>query len=576
MAKYCVKCGKVLPDGVEICPNCDAAAAQEREAALFTHMTPDAEVWKTAEPVKQRKLKKKKTRSARRTAGFYIAACVLVAAAAILIIFGQPASRVARALRSGDIDHALQIYWGTPRLYESEQRSEKVDSAIMAAAQTICAQYADHKLDADTAATKLAQLGTFGDASAEMLADTYAEFRSFSSSQSHMEAAGKLFEKGDYLEARAEYLMVLNTDADYEAAQEKAADCLIRYGERIGAEAEALMEEGDFPGAIAMLKQGNDMLSNRYGTFSETIDGLLPQCYDRYEEYLLTGAQNLAALEDYEAAAAMIRTALGDFPTEREALTAALAQHEESARAKRLKNAGVRADEDYTAGNYAAAFAALEAFRQQPDEDAEGAQALIDAMERRFAADQCEKAKNVFAATRENLAQAIAVLDAALEIRPLEAIETYRSRLEEYLPLNLVEAEYAEKDGTVFRNTGDFVGLNGRTYTNGWIWGEDGASMSFALKGAYDLLECKFVTRRDDEEETEGQFEVWCDGEKVFTSEKLVHPQKDGQSVSVEVSGCEELKIVFLCDYEVSTTENGYCYHGICNPSLTKTIEDDA
>ena len=80
------------------------------------------------------------------------------------------------------------------------------------------------------------------------------------------------------------------------------------------------------------------------------------------------------------------------------------------------------------------------------------------------------------------------------------------------------------------------------------------------------------MDRRDDEEEVEGQFEVWCDGEKVFTSEKIVHPQVDGQSVSVQISGCDELKIVFLCDYEVSTTENGFCYHGICNPKLTKNL----
>ena len=33
----------------------------------------------------------------------------------------------------------------------SEQRSETVDNAIMAAADRICAQYADHALDADTA-----------------------------------------------------------------------------------------------------------------------------------------------------------------------------------------------------------------------------------------------------------------------------------------------------------------------------------------------------------------------------------------------------------------------------------------
>ena len=573
MAKYCVKCGKALPDGVEICPECNAAAAQEKEAALFTHMTPDAEVWKTAEPVKQRQ-KAKKPRSAQRNAFLYTLAGVLVVAAAVLILFGQPASRIARALRRGDIDGALKLYWSTPRLCESEQRSETVDSAIMAAAESICAQYADHTLDADTAATKLAQLGTFGEASAKMLADTYAEFRAFSSSQSHMDEADKLFTKGDYLAAREEYLLVLDSDANYAAAQEKAADCLVRYGASVSKEAEALMDKNDYPGAIEALKSGNDTLSEVYGTFSEDIDALVPVCYDRYEQYLLSEGKNLAALEDYEAAANKIRSAMEQFPAERESLTAALAEYEDAARAKRLKNAGVRADEEYAAGRFTQAFAALETFRDTPDEDAAGAQQLIDAMEQRFADDKCAAAKDAFGGERDNLEKAISLLDDALETRDLEAITAYRDHLAEYLPLNLVEAEFSGKEGTVFRNTGEFLGLNGKTYSDGWIWGENNAELSFALDGAYDMLDCKFVDRRDDETEATGQFEVWCDGKKVFTSEEIVHPQVDGQTVSVEISGCRELTLVFLCDYEVSTTENGYCYHGICNPIVTKNLDD--
>lgn len=573
MAKYCVKCGKALPDGVEICPDCNVSAAQEKEAALFTHMTPDAEVWKTAEPVKQRR-RAKRPRSAQRTAFFYSLAAVLVVAAAVLIIFGQPASRVARALNRGEIDRALQIYRSTPRLSGGDQRSETVDKAIMAAAESICASYADHTMDADTAATKLAQLGSFGEASAEMLADVYAQFRESSTSQEHMDAADALFAAGDFLAAREEYLQVLITDANHDAAKQKAADCLVLYGEKVSGEAESLMEENDYPGAIEQLKSGNDILSNRYGSFSDAIDALLPECYDRYERYLLTEAANLAALEDYEAAVRKIDNALADFPAERPALTEALDAYRADARAWRLKNAGERADADYAAGNYAEAFAALEAFRDTPDEDAAGAQALIDAMERRFAADKCAEAQQTFGGERDNLDKAIAVLDGALALRPLEELTTYRDHLAEYLPLNLVEAEFSGKEGVVYRNTGEFTALNSRTYTEGWIWGADGAELSFTLDGAYDLLECKFVDRRDDEEVVEGQFEVWCDGEKVFTSEKIVHPQVDGQSVSVEISGCGELKIVFLCDYEVSTTENGFCYHGICNPKLTKNLDD--
>ncbi len=574
MAKYCVKCGKTLPDGVEVCPDCNITAeSEEKEAALFTHMSPTAEVWKTAEPVKDRR-KAKKPRNARRTAFFYAAAAVLVVAAVVLVVFGQPASRIARALHRGEIDSALQIYRNTPRLSGSEERSETVDKAIMAAAQSICAQYANHTMDADTAATKLAQLGSFGEASAAMLADTYAQFRESSTSQTHMESADRLYEAGQYLEARAEYLQVLISDGNYASAQEQAAQCLIRYGESVAEAAEQRMQENDYPGAITLLQDGNDILSNRYRSFSDAIDELLPQCYDRYEQYLLTEAQNLAALEDYEAAVKKISASLSDFPAERAQLTDALAVYTQDARAKRLKNAGERADADYDAGKYAEAFASLESFKELPDEDAVGAAELIRTMEKRFAQDKCAEAESIFAGERGNLEKAIAVLNDAYAVRPLEDIRTYCTNLEAYLPLFLAEAEYASKDGVVFRSRGDFVGLNGKTYSDGWIWGANESEITFILDGAYDLFECKFVTRRDDEEEAEGQFEVWCDGEKVFTSELLVHPQVDGQTVVVDVSGCKELRIVFLCDYEVSTTENGYCYHGVCNPTLTKAIDD--
>ena len=572
MAKYCVKCGKTLPDGVEICPDCNAVAAQEREAALFTHMTSDAEVWKAAEPVKQ---KPKRDHKAFRNAWLYLAGVLLVAAAVILILVGQPANRVVRALRGGDIDRALSIYWSTPRLCESEERSEAIDKAIMEAAEKLCAQYANHELDAETAAARLAQLGTFGEASAEMLADTYAEFRSFSGSQTRMGEADKLFADGDYLTARATYLQVLESDADYAAAQERAAECLVRYGEQVAADAGALMEKNDYPGAIALLKSGNETLSKDYDTFSEAIDTLLPQCYDQYEAFLLSEAKSLAALDDFEAAAARLRKGAADFPAERETLTQAQTEYEDLARQKRMKNVGERADEAYAAGDYAGAFKLLEDFQALPDEDAGGVQLLIQQMEERFAQECCAEAKATLDGVRENLDKAVAVLDWGLSIRELEPIKEYRELLESYYPLNLAEAEFAAKDGIIFRNTGEFAALNGKTYTEGWIWGENGASVTFLPDGAYDRLEGKFVTRRDDEEEAAGQFEVWCDGEKVFTSEELVHPQADGQTIIVELGGCKELKIVFLCDYEVSTAESGFCYHGLCNPALTKNMEND-
>ena len=66
---------------------------------------------------------------------------------------------------------------------------------------------------------------------------------------------------------------------------------------------------------------------------------------------------------------------------------------------------------------------------------------------------------------------------------------------------------------------------------------------------------------------------MWCDGELKYTSETL-HAASESQSFAWDVSGCGELKIIFHCDYQVSTTENGYCYHGICTPVLTKNMDN--
>ena len=46
MAKYCAKCGKTLPDGVEICPTCTSGDSNVGAAALFTRLTSETEIWK--------------------------------------------------------------------------------------------------------------------------------------------------------------------------------------------------------------------------------------------------------------------------------------------------------------------------------------------------------------------------------------------------------------------------------------------------------------------------------------------------------------------------------------------------
>lgn len=571
MIKYCAKCGKPLPEGVEICPECNTAA-QESEAALFTRMTSETEVWKAAEPVKPRKRKIRKPRSSRKNLAIYCGAGLLVAVAVFAILFSQPSARVARAIRGGEFDRASEIYWSSTSL-AGGTRVARIDKAIMEAAEKLCTQYARHEIDGDTAASELAKLGTFGDGAADMLEDTYAEFRTFSSSQEHKQQADKLFRNGEFLDAREEYLLVVESDADYAEAQTKAGECLSSYGESVGKEAELYMKDNDYRGAIAVLKEGNAALAE-FDTFSEVIDSKLLECYGLYESFLLTEAKNLAELKDYDAAVTTLRESIDDFGSDNTRLQEALDSYVALALEKQLSDADQRANTFYEQGSYAEAFHELETVRNLSEENSEAADAMIAALEKRFAADMCAAAETSFGGAREKLVDAIGGLDAALEIRPLEDIQSYRDHLAKYLPLSLVEAEYSDKSGTVFRSTGTFESLDGQVIEDGWVWGENGSEISFALDGAYDEFTCCFAVRRDDNANANGHFELWCDGEKTYHSETLYHFQKKPQQISVVVTGCKELKLVFVCDYKVSTAENGYCYHGICSPTLTKNMDD--
>ena len=80
MAKYCAKCGKALPDGEELCPDCHVPA-QETDAALFTRMTAETEVWKEDDGGKKpKRVRPKATRSQKQKLLYGAAALLAVLA----------------------------------------------------------------------------------------------------------------------------------------------------------------------------------------------------------------------------------------------------------------------------------------------------------------------------------------------------------------------------------------------------------------------------------------------------------------------------------------------------------------
>ena len=564
MSKYCANCGRLLPEGVEACPDCHIGGGGN-EAAPFTKITAATEVWKEEKPVRE-----KKTPGQLRPILYVAAALIAVVTAVVLIIVLQPANRVKRALNAGRYDQALEIYWGDESLSAGEG-SESVRSAVLRAAESVLERFKSHELDADAAAETLSKLGAFGSGTEAALEDTYAAFRALLASREHFEAGDRLYRKKDYLAAREEYLLVLEEDPDHAAAQANAGDCVDAYTDAVLSDANVLIQTGDYAAAIDALKTGERELL-ALTLYSEKIDYKLKACYGLYEDYILTEAERLAELGDYASAAALLLENMERYDFETETLTAAVESYQILARDKALAEADALADSLYDQGEYAAAFEALEAMADEPDTDAAALAMLLSALEHRFSNDRFYDAKVLFGGERENLSEAIALLTDAIHIRATGELLAHRDSLSQYLPASLAEIRYIEKEGTIFRSTSAFEGRDGAEYAEGWVWGEDGASLKFRLEGAYDRLTASFAVRREENVNAGGYFELLCDGEETYKSRTLYHWETEPVEIDVDISGCDELVIRFYNDYNISTSENGYCYHGLCNPTVTKNI----
>ena len=571
MAKYCAKCGKVLPDGVEICPDCHVAATEDG-AALFTRMTAETEVWKTPAEAKKKE-RPKRTQIQKQTLAYVIAAVAIVVVAVCLILYVQPANRVARALRAGQYDRAMELYWSEKSL-ASGAHDEQIGREVLRSAERVLDAFANHEMGAEEAASALSRMGTLGGNAEALLADVIEDFRALSASQDHMAHAERLSLNGDYLAAREEYLLVIESDAFYPEAQEMAAACLDRYADSVLNIANVYIQSGDYAAAIQELESGEQTLLG-YDVYNEKIDFKLDATYTLFEEYLLTEAGNLAAKEDYSGAVDLLRKNMERFDYETTALTAAVDRYLELAKNKTLADASDEADRLYAARRYTDAFALLDETRTAPGVVTEDADTVIAALEARFAEDQIAAAEKLFNGNRDKLPTAVELIKAALKIRDLEELQTYLDDISHYLPVSLAELKYDPdtRKGTILRSTSEFEGLDGTVYTGGWIWGESGAELTFQMDGNYDLLEGTLAVRRDEEVSASGHFEVYCDGKLVYESETLHHQDIKPLDISVDISGCDALTLRFITDYPVRTADNGYCYHGFCNPTITRSLD---
>lgn len=570
MAKYCSKCGKTLPDGVEICDSCHAKEDVRDDAALFTRMTAQTEIWKEPEqPGKRRKRKKriKKIYSMKERLLLYFGAVVLVAVTAFIMIYTQPYSKVIRELKRDNYDTAVSVY-AENYLEKGSSADGRIGKLLAEKAGEICDRYAAGTIDEEQAEIWFSGLYAFG-LNTEEISGQYERFGELCGTQSMLQRAERLENNGSYMKAYEIYTGITEEDPSYSTAQERAAQCLAEYGKSVAAQAEECMKADDYAAAMQLLDEGGKKLLE-YGTFSSDIDATLDACCEQYEAYALREAAALAGLEKYDDAAELIGQCMRSEVGATEALQQAYDEYLAYSEVKVSTDAIDKANEFYRAKEYAQAFKELETAAERVA-DAATVNAALQSLEELFTSDKKAEAEAAFAKERDKLPAALEVLSGALAIRELEGLQEYYEELERYLPLDLVSAAFSAREGEVYRNSGGFESLDGTTWSDGWLWGGNGASISYELDGKYDKFEGALAVRRDDGKAVSAYFEIWCDGELSATSETVRH-DSGTQHFSFDISGCQELKIVFYCDYNTVTGEDGYCYHGICTPQVWKNM----
>ena len=511
---------------------------------------------------------KELTKDQKRLRTLIVAAALAVALAVFLIFFLQPEARVLRAIRKGRYEDAARIYWSDAGL--TERGSERIDQTVLETAERLTAQYAAHELDGDSAARDISALSTIG-RGGERLSDVVTAFRTLNNSQMHMIEAGQLVLTGNYLEAREEYLLVDASDGDYAEAQQRAKQCLSDYGDSVLSEADRMIQTGEFAGALRTVIAGEERLLE-YEYYYEKLDLKHRSCAALLGEDLLKRAQALAAEEDYQGAADLLQTHIYEFALSDENLIAACDQYYLRARSHDVSATEAEAKALFAEGDYAGGFELLDALSDDPEIPADELEAALTRLEQLFAKDKLAEAKELFGGVRDNLPDAIALLREAMRLREVDEIGAYWDELNLYLPYSLADEDYIEKVGVIFRSTSAFEALNGTSYDEGWIWGDNQSELSFRLGGNYDRLNAIFTVRREDDHQAAAYFEVSCDGTMVYRSERLEHWQSEPLEIEIPVAGCEVLTLRFVNEYNVSTTEDGYCYHGLCTPVVTKDL----
>jgi len=300
---YCTKCGTDY-DG-NFCPNCGSANTPINE-----HNQPlqDISVPSATEPLeKQQKLNGKGEHNLRLI--IIIILIIVLFVGGVFAFFAlknhfDPSKKVTDALKNGNYNEAVLLY------EDLEEPSDNLIKSLKEHIDTIYINYKNNIIDYDTARLELDTIGKMD------IVDEIYKYTEISSkiddlnnSRTAFDTAKVFEENGDYVNAIAQYKLVIEDDSNYESAKESIISAMDLYKQSILMDSSEAVAKKDYETALSILNDSLVTLIN-----DSEIKKQITVYTVAFETETLKKAENLIKAKKFDEAESMLNDALGISP----------------------------------------------------------------------------------------------------------------------------------------------------------------------------------------------------------------------------------------------------------------------
>ena len=296
--KYCVECGSKMKNESEFCYRCGAPYPTEGDESLYMERRA---AFRQSKRDSERK-------AARRRRGHIIRASVIGIVLIVLVsyLWISPARRAAAMATSGKIEEA-------DALYEKSVQGNALEGFIARlmvpkSAESVCDAYNSGALAYSDAYARIQELvklegtGKRAVAAAEKLEELNASKSAWEEAQAYAEA-------GNMKDAMLSYRKVSESDTNYDAARQNAADCEDAYKNLVLDTVGTPVSNEEYEKAIAYLTAAVEVLPEST-LLSDKLDSIRMEYGQKLKKDAVDKARSYIDSHYYAEAIALINTAL--------------------------------------------------------------------------------------------------------------------------------------------------------------------------------------------------------------------------------------------------------------------------